>query len=280
MDAARKQHLDLHRPRAGRARGTNGSSAAAVDRHGGDHPAGSFFTNNEYGIPILATIKALPRSSSTRRHRGAVVESEPRSKASLHPPISFMDLRHRGDTRRFAESRAFGDVDNECLGLRELPSEERHGLLFVTRTPRGRSTLTGCWFNEEFSTWGFEDLERLTADEYDTARNWKLVDTFGETTTSTRSTQHTANTFHGNVQCYDEDGHLHCVTPARGDRRNAPPAERSGTSPLPDCPFTALSERDPHAVRDRRLPCEGTAGPQRSRQAHQQGRLLHPPSQT
>ena len=29
---------------------------------------------------------------------------------------------------------------------------------------------------------GFEDLERLTADEYDTACNWKLaMDTFGET---------------------------------------------------------------------------------------------------
>ena len=53
-----------------------------------------------------------------------------------------------------------------------------------TRTPKGRSTLTGCWAPVQRGVLdlGFEDLERLTADEYDTACNWKLaMDTFGET---------------------------------------------------------------------------------------------------
>ena len=108
----------------------------------------------------------------------------------------------------------FGAVDRTCLGLRELPSEERHGLLFVHPDPDGvidLDWLLGEWFNDEFATWQFDVLEPLTAAVYDTACNWKLaMDTFGETYHFTTLHSDTlALSFHGNVQCYDEQDHLH-----------------------------------------------------------------------
>jgi nitrite reductase/ring-hydroxylating ferredoxin subunit len=185
----------------------------------GDLPEnGSFLTNNEFGIPILAT---RDQSGNFRafvnacRHRGAIVESEARgTKRRFTCPFHSWSYDPGGALVGLPKPEHFGEVDKECLGLRELAAEERHGLLFVHPDPGGEidlDWLLGDWFNDEFSTWGFDELECLTADEYETACNWKLaMDTFGETYHFTSLHANTlANNFHGNVQCYDEDGHLH-----------------------------------------------------------------------
>ena len=185
----------------------------------GDLPEpGSFLTNDEYGIPILATrdqngdFRAFVNAC---RHRGAIVESESRgTKRRFTCPFHSWSYDAGGTLVGLPKAEHFGDVDKECLGLRALPAEERHGLLFVHPDPEGEiglDWLLGEWFNDEFSTWGFDELERLTSDAYDTACNWKLaMDTFGETYHFTSLHANTlANSFHGNVQCYDEDGHLH-----------------------------------------------------------------------
>jgi hypothetical protein len=71
--------------------------------------------------------------------------------------------------------------------------------------------LLGEWFNDEFPTWQFDQLVPINRDAYDTACNWKLaMDTFGETYHFSALHKDTLfNSFHGNVQCYDQDGHLH-----------------------------------------------------------------------
>ena len=179
---------------------------------------GSFLTNNDYGTPILATrdnngvFKAFVNSC---RHRGAIVESDERgSKRRFTCPFHAWSYDSAGALVGLPKSEHFGEVDKECMGLRELPAEERHGLLFVNPDPDGGidlDHLLGEWFNNEFPTWKFDELELLTADAYDTACNWKLaMDTFGETYHFTTLHSDTlAMSFHGNVQCYDEDGHLH-----------------------------------------------------------------------
>ena len=98
--------------------------------------------------------------------------------------------------------------------MKPLPAEERHGLLFVHPDPDATlnlDELLGAWFNDEFSTWGFDKLVPINRDAYDTACNWKLaMDTFGETYHFSSLHKDTLfNSFHGNVQCYDEHGHLH-----------------------------------------------------------------------
>ena len=97
---------------------------------------------------------------------------------------------------------------------RPLPAEERHGLLFGHPDPDGQMNLDellGEWFNDEFPTWHFGDMIPINRDAYDTACNWKLaMDTFGETYHFSALHKNTLfNSFHGNVQCYDQEGHLH-----------------------------------------------------------------------
>ena len=193
----------------------------------GDLPEpGSFLTNNDLGIPILATrdqdgsFKAFVNSC---RHRGAVVETEERgSKRRFACPFHAWTYDSGGALVGLPKSDHFGDVDKECLGLRPLAAEERHGLLFVNPDPEGTidlDHLLGEWFNDEFPTWDFDQLQPLTRDAYDTACNWKLaMDTFGETYHFSVLHKDTLfNGFHGNVQVHDEEGHLHRMVLCKRD---------------------------------------------------------------
>jgi phenylpropionate dioxygenase-like ring-hydroxylating dioxygenase large terminal subunit len=185
----------------------------------GDLPEpNSFLTNNDYGTPILATrdssggFRAFVNSC---RHRGAIVESAERgTKRRFTCPFHAWTYDPAGTLVGLPKADHFGEVDNDCMGLVELPAEERHGMLFVHPQPDGSidlDWLLGEWFNDEFATWDFGGLERLSSDAYDTPCNWKLaMDTFGETYHFTSLHSDTlALNFHGNVQCYDEDAHLH-----------------------------------------------------------------------
>jgi phenylpropionate dioxygenase-like ring-hydroxylating dioxygenase large terminal subunit len=185
----------------------------------GDLPEpGSFLTNNDLGIPILATrdqdgtFKAFVNSC---RHRGALVETEAKgAKRRFTCPFHAWSYDTGGALVGLPRTDHFGDVDRECLGLRPLAAEERHGLLFVHPDPSATIDLDahlGEWFNDEFPTWNFGSMQPLTSDAYDTACNWKLaMDTFGETYHFPVLHKDTLfNGFHGNVQCHDEEGHLH-----------------------------------------------------------------------
>ena len=178
---------------------------------------GSFLTINDLGRPILATrdddgmFRAFVNSC---RHRGAVVETEPRgTRRRFTCPFHAWTYDPSGALVGLPKPDHFGAVDPSCLGLRPLPAEERHGLLFVHPDPDATIDLDlhlGEWFNDEFPTWRFDELTALTQDTYDMACNWKLaMDTFGETYHFNALHSETialVNAFHGNVQCYDEDG--------------------------------------------------------------------------
>ena len=185
----------------------------------GDLPEpGSFLTNDDLGVPILATrddngdFRAFVNSC---RHRGVVVEEAARGhKRRFTCPFHAWTYDPNGALVGLPKPEQFGDIDRACMGLRELPAEERHGLLFVHPDPDGTidlDWLLGEWFNDEFATWHFETLRPHQHDTYEIDCNWKLaMDTFGETYHFPALHQNTINLgFHGNVQCYDEDGHLH-----------------------------------------------------------------------
>jgi nitrite reductase/ring-hydroxylating ferredoxin subunit len=179
---------------------------------------GSFLTVQDLGIPILATrdrdgsFKAFVNSC---RHRGALVETAARGTARRFTcPFHAWSYDTGGALVGLPRADLFGDVDRACLGLRPLAAEERHGLLFVHPDPDATIDLDqhlGAWFDDELATWGFDQLEPLTRDVYETACNWKLaMDTFGETYHfSTLHRDTLFNGFHGNVQLHDEEGHLH-----------------------------------------------------------------------
>ena len=179
---------------------------------------GAFLTHNDLGTPILATRDADGRFQAfinSCRHRGALVETEPRGvKRRFTCPFHAWTYNWSGSLVGLPKPDHFGEVDTDCLGLKSLPAEERHGLLFVHPDPEGNmdlDDLLGDQFNGEFPTWHFADLIPINRDVYDTACNWKLaMDTFGETYHFSSLHKDTLfNTFHGNVQCYDEYGHNH-----------------------------------------------------------------------
>ncbi len=183
---------------------------------------GAFLTNNDLDIPILATrdtdgtFRAFVNSC---RHRGAIVETELRgTKRRFTCPFHAWSYDTGGALVGIPKPEHFGDIDTECHGLAPLPAEERHGLLFVHPDPDGvidLGELLGDWFNDEFPTWNLGGMVPINHDTYDTACNWKLaMDTFGETYHFSSLHKDTLfTTFHGNVQCYDDDadvgGHSH-----------------------------------------------------------------------
>jgi phenylpropionate dioxygenase-like ring-hydroxylating dioxygenase large terminal subunit len=191
---------------------------------------GAFLTNNDLGIPILA-IRAddgqFQAFVNSCRHRGAILETEPRGvRRRFTCPFHAWSYDTGGSLVGLPKPDHFGDVDTSCHGLIPLPAEERHGLLFVHPDPHGEidlDDLLGEWFNDEFPTWNLGGMVPINQDAYDTACNWKLaMDTFGETYHF--STLHKAtlfNDFHGNVQCYDDDadvgGHSHRMILCRRD---------------------------------------------------------------
>ncbi len=191
---------------------------------------GAFFTSNDLGTPILATrdnegrFRAFVNSC---RHRGALVETEERGvKRRFTCPFHSWSYDAGGALVGLPKADHFGEVGEECLDLRPLPAEERHGLLFVHPDPEGDmdlDSLLGEWFNDEFPTWNFGAMIPINHDAYDTACNWKLaMDTFGETYHFSSLHKDTLfNSFHGNVQCYDDDlaegGHNHRMILCRRD---------------------------------------------------------------
>ena len=88
---------------------------------------------------------AISAPSSTRsRHRGAVgVRAAP--KASLHLPISFMDLRHRGTLSACRKQSTLAMSTTNVSDCASCHLRNAMDSSSSTRTPKGRSTLTGCW---------------------------------------------------------------------------------------------------------------------------------------
>ncbi|HIO04536.1 MAG TPA: aromatic ring-hydroxylating dioxygenase subunit alpha [Gammaproteobacteria bacterium] len=173
---------------------------------------GTFFTREDFGIPLLATRdeKGKFRAfANVCAHRGVVVENEKKGKKTKFScPFHGWTYDNSGKLIGFPKPDHFGNIDKTCYGLTELPCMEQYGFLWVHPNPKGEidlNNLFGSKLMEEFESWGFQNLVLTNEEEYVTEMNWKLaIDTFGETyhfPTLHRNTLF--NTFHGNVQMFD-----------------------------------------------------------------------------
>ena len=173
---------------------------------------GTFFTREDFGIPLLATRdeKGKFRAfANVCAHRGVVVENEKKGKKTKFScPFHGWTYDNSGKLIGFPKPDHFGNIDKTCYGLTELPCMEQYGFLWVHPNPKGEidlNNLFGSKLMEEFESWGFQNLILTNEEEYVTEMNWKLaIDTFGETyhfSTLHRNTLF--NTFHGNVQMFD-----------------------------------------------------------------------------
>jgi len=185
----------------------------------GDLPEpGSFMTIDDLGVPIIAARAddgSFVAMVNACRHRGARVVNDERG-SSHRFTCAFHRWTYATDGALVGVPKRdhFGHVDLDCHGLVRLPAVERYGLLWVHPDPNGTIDVDALLTPEladEFSTWGFDELEYVDRDSYDVACNWKLaMDTFGETYHFPALHQNTINlAFHGNVQGYDTFGRNH-----------------------------------------------------------------------
>ena len=173
--------------------------------------AGSFFTSNDLGKPILCTRDKdgqFHAFLNVCRHRGAIVESAQRGRKSLFScPFHAWSYASNGDLMAVPKEQHFGPVDRECHSLVALPAEERYGILWVHPNPQGTLEVDNMLgeLAAEFDSWNLQDYNYQGQTSFDHSMNWKLaIDTFGETYHFGTLHKNTlAQDFHGNVQTYD-----------------------------------------------------------------------------
>ena len=149
---------------------------------------GCFYTVDELGIPILTTRDQTGRFRAflnACRHRSARVVSETRGKKSvLMCPFHHWSYGVSGELINVPNQDHFGDIDKACMGLVELPAEERNGMLWVHPNPAASLNLDELLgdLNAEFATHPAGDLIFAGETTIQKRLNWKLAnDTFGET---------------------------------------------------------------------------------------------------
>jgi phenylpropionate dioxygenase-like ring-hydroxylating dioxygenase large terminal subunit len=151
-----------------------------------EHP-GDFVTARVAGVPLVVTrghdgvVRAMHNACA---HRGATVEHRVSGSARIFScPFHGWSYEIDGSLRTVAEAERFAST--ECTeGLRTLPSEERHGVVWVTPTGPGLRVADwlGAELDELLAGFAMDEMVAHTATEYELDCNWKmLTDGFLET---------------------------------------------------------------------------------------------------
>ncbi len=156
----------------------------------GDLPEhGSFFTMDDFGTPLLATRDregVFHTFLNACRHRSVRVASEERGKKSVFMcPFHNWSYANTGDLVSIPNEEHFGVIDKSCRGLLELPTVERHGMLWVHPRVDGHldvREVLGAELDDELGSFVMDQHQFLGTKTIDMQLNWKFAnDTFGET---------------------------------------------------------------------------------------------------
>ncbi len=187
----------------------------------GDLPeSGSFMTNNDLGIPILATRDKSGKFHTfvnSCRHRGAILTEQERGKQHRFAcPFHAWTYASDGQLLGIREPKLFGDVDKSCHGLVELPSAEKYGLLVIHPQIDGSVDVDALLGGlvEQIDSWDLGAATHLGGSPLDKPLNWKIAnDTFGENYHfHTLHKDKLNDLYHGDATAYDEYGRNHRLT--------------------------------------------------------------------
>ena len=141
---------------------------------------GDYKAMDAAGLPVLINrdkagkVRAFLNVCS---HRGAPVASEghgncPRFTCKYHGWSYGQD----GRLLAVAEASSFGEIDKSARGLKELPCEERAGMIFAVLTPNAPIDLDAYYrgFLDDFEALGLADWTFLGSREIHGA-NWKIA---------------------------------------------------------------------------------------------------------
>ncbi len=184
---------------------------------------GSYFTNSDLGMPILATRDKDGKFHAfinACRHRGAQLAEEGRGEKSRFVcPFHAWTYAPDGRLMGIRKREMFGEIDKACHNLVELPSQEKYGFLVVHPQLDGVVDIDGLLGPEladEFASWEFEKCEFKGESAIEKALNWKLAnDTFGENYHfSTLHRETLAKLAHSDYATYHEYGRNHRICTA------------------------------------------------------------------
>ena len=173
--------------------------------------ANSYFTVDDFGVPVLATRDAngdFRAFVNACRHRGVRVANERKGTTTRFMcPFHNWTYATNGELVGVPRAHDFGPLDRSCHGLKELPAEEKYGLLWVHPQVDGHldvDELLGD-LGAELAGWNFANLVFVGETELKNQLNWKLAnDTFGETYHFPRLHKNTlGKIFYGDALVYE-----------------------------------------------------------------------------
>lgn len=147
---------------------------------------GDFATDNIDGNPLLVTRDrdgAIHAFLNVCRHRGAPVAQGCGKAKMFACPYHAWTYDLNGSLKGIPDARSFDGLDKGDLGLTEVPSLEKDGMIWVgplDRTTPMPDNPMGA-LSEEFAEWGFGDYHHFGSYRTVQPMNWKLIiDTFLE----------------------------------------------------------------------------------------------------
>ncbi len=155
----------------------------SIVAHGSEIPrAGDFFTlqmprNNiivvrqrDGGVKTFVNL-CRHRAPSSKRRRRAVADSSP-------CPYHRWSYDTDGSLRTITRDNTFGETDTTNMGLVELPTEERHGFIWVVDDADAEIDVAG-WLGEEMDTIvaGYDLGSKIAfqSEGFDEPVNWKIM---------------------------------------------------------------------------------------------------------
>ena len=154
----------------------------------GDLPEpGSYFCFDDLGVPIVALRDAEGQFRAflnTCAHRAArLVEGCGKLRRGFVCPYHGWSYGLDGRLERIFQQSTFGSVDTSRYGLREIPSEEKYGFLYVATRPDAPLDVEAHLgdLGPELETWNLAAATPIETGEWNLETNWKLaLDTFCE----------------------------------------------------------------------------------------------------
>jgi phenylpropionate dioxygenase-like ring-hydroxylating dioxygenase large terminal subunit len=203
---------------------------------------GDFVTQTMSGIPVLvvrAPSGDVRAFLNVCRHRGAEVVTAPcgAGLTSLVCPYHAWTYDLDGRLRHVPDRRCFPDVDDERSGLVAVPTEVRHGFVWVTLTPEAGADGNGgvpCEsylgaLDAELASYGFEHHVFYRQQSFSRRFNWKSgIESFLENYHfAVLHRNSTDRIFLHNTAAVDRfDRHVRFVAPKRTIRQLADVDER------------------------------------------------------
>ena len=159
------------------------------------------------------------------RHRGALLEEESFQgcgRARLFScPYHRWSYNIDGSLRTITRQSTFGEIDKSTQGLIELPTEERHGLVWVVDSADATIDVA-AWLGPDMDSilagYGIADLVTARAEGFDEPVNWKIMqDAFLDGYHIAYAHPNTAaKIIHTNLMAFEDFGrHCRFVTPRK-----------------------------------------------------------------